>query len=102
MAEQLRNDMLWRRKMLSPRPLEKLQFCETGGFARNLRLPNLPDLALSMGDRSVATVNTDASSMRGLGATRGDRLIQGEWLKLGQREGINWKELWVLRKALET
>ena len=30
----------------------------------------------------------------------GDRFIQGKWSKLERREGVNWKELWVLNKAL--
>ena len=80
-AEQLRNGMLCRRKMLSSRLMEKLQFRETGGFARRPRLPNLRDSALSMGGSAVATVYTDASSNRVWGATMGDHLIQGKWLK---------------------
>ena len=100
-TEELRNEMLWRRRTPSPRPMKKLQFCETGGFARHPRLSNLRDLALSVGDSAVAAVYAEASSIRGWGATPGDRFIQGKWSRLGRREGVNWKELWVLRKALE-
>ena len=32
----------------------------------------------------------------------GDRFIQGRWSKHELGEGINWKELWVLNRALET
>ena len=31
----------------------------------------------------------------------GDHFIQGKWSKPERSEGINWKELWVLNKALE-
>ena len=31
-SEELRYDTLWRRKMLSSRPMKKLQFSESGGF----------------------------------------------------------------------
>ena len=54
-----------------------------------------------MGDGAVATVYTDASSKRGWGAALGGRFIQGKWAKSGRLEGIKWKELWVLRRAME-
>ena len=55
-----------------------------------------------MGESSVATVYADASSIQGWGASLGDHFIQGKWSKLERREGINWKELRVLNRALET
>ena len=54
-----------------------------------------------MGDGAVASVYTDASSKRGWGAALGDRFIQGKWAKSDRLEGINWKELWALRRAME-
>ena len=64
------------------------------------RLPRLRELALSMGETSVATVYTDASGLHGWGATLGGHFIQGKWSKSERGEGVNWKELWVLNKAL--
>ena len=78
------------------------EFCESGGFARRARLPNLFELALSTGESSVVTVYSDASSLQGWGATLGDHFIQGKWSKLERREGINWMELCVLNRVLET
>ena len=101
-SERQRYDMLWRRKMISPQPMKKLQFSDTGGFAWRPRQPNLRDLALSMGEDAVATVYADAPGKRGWGATLGDRFIQGKrprWLRAG---GINCEELWVLRRSLES
>ena len=92
-TEQLRNDMLWRRKILSPRAMKKSQFRETGGLARRPRLPNLRDLALSMGGSSVATVYTDASSIQGWGATLGDRFVQGKWYQLERVAGRSKKRV---------
>ena len=54
-----------------------------------------------MGDGAVASVYTDASSKRGWGAALGDRFIQGKWAKSDRLEGINWKEPWALRRAME-
>ena len=34
------------------------------------------------------------------GPSFGDSFIQGTWSKVALREGINWKELWVLKEAL--
>ena len=78
MSENLRNDMVWRLKMLSPRPVKRLQFSESGRFARHARLPNLRELAMSLVASSVVTVYTYATSIRGWGATSGDRFIQGK------------------------
>ena len=100
--EDLRNDMVWWWRMLERRPAKNVQFCESGGFAWHARLPRLRELALAMSETSVVTLYTDASGRRGWGATLGDLFIQGRWSKLELREGINWKELWVLNKALET
>ena len=55
-----------------------------------------------MSGTSVVTLYTDASGRHGWGATLGDLFIQGRWSKFELREGINWKELWVLSKAIET
>ena len=101
-SEDLRNDVAWRRKMLSTRPVKSLQFGESGGFAWHPRLPSLRQLAMSSGESSVVTVYTDARSLHGWGATLGDHYVEGEWSKLDRREGINWKELWALRRVLET
>ena len=87
--------------LLSPRLVKRPQFSEPRGFARHARLPNLRELATSLGESSVATVCTDASSIRGWGATLRDHFIQGKWSKLERREGINWAELWVLNRVLE-
>ena len=100
--EALRNDMVWWWRMLERRPAKNIQFCGSGGFVWHARLPRLRDLALSMSGTSVVTLYTDASGRHGWGATLGDLFIQGRWSKLESREGINWKELWVLSKALET
>ena len=91
-AEELRNDMAWRYRMLTSRTVKKLQFCDLGGFARHPRLPNLRDLASSMGDDFVATIYPDASSTVGRNATMGDHSIQGKWFSL-DREGNIWEEL---------
>ena len=87
-TEDLRNDMAWRWEMPSTRPAK--------------RLPNLRDLATSMGESSVVAVYTDESSIRGWGAVLGDHFIQGMWSKLECREGINWEELRVLTRVVET
>ena len=55
-----------------------------------------------MSETSVVTIYTDASGHHGWGATLGDRFIQRKWSKRELKEGINWKELWVLNRALET
>ena len=55
-----------------------------------------------MGPSAVSVIYTDASSSHGWGAAWGDRCILGKWSKLELREGINWKEFWVLKTALET
>ena len=55
-----------------------------------------------MCESPVVTVCADASSIRGWGASLGDHFLQGKWSKLERREGINWKELRVLNRALET
>ena len=47
--------------MLSPRAVKILQFSDAGGFVWRPRLPNLRDLALSMGEDAVAPAYTDAS-----------------------------------------
>ena len=73
-------------KMLHSRPVKSIQFGESGGFVWHVRRPRLRELALSMGEASVATVFTDASGLRGWGATMGDRFIQGKWSVL------NWKD----------
>ena len=49
----------------------------------------------------MGTVYTDASCLHCRGAVAGDRFIQGKWPKMGMCEGINWKELWVLKSASE-
>ena len=61
--------------MLSPGPMKKLQFCEFVGLARHHRPPNLRDLASSLDDSFAAAAYADASSIRGWGATLGDRFI---------------------------
>ena len=50
----------------------------------------------------MAAVYTDASSLRGWGASFRDHYIQGKWSNVERREGINWKELWVLLRVFET
>ena len=101
-SETLRNDMVWWWKMLEHRPPKNIQFCSSGGFVWRARLPRLRELALSMSETSVVTIYTDASGAHGWGATLGDRFIQGKWSKSELKEGINWKELWVLNRSLET
>ena len=87
-TEDLRNDMVWRWKILSTRPVKRLQPSESGGFDVN-------------GESSVVTVSTDASSIHGWGAVLGDHFMQGKWSKLERREGISLKELRVLIRVLE-
>ena len=70
--EQLSNDMLRRRKMLSARPTKKLQFGKDGGIVWRPRLLSLHKQAVLMGSDAVAAIYTDASSLRGLGAAFGD------------------------------
>ena len=83
-------------------PMDTLQFSDAGGFVWRPRLPNLRDLAPLMGEDAVATVFTDSSGKHGWGATLGGRYTQGMWSEWGRAGGINWKELWVLRRALES
>ena len=90
MAEELRNDMVWRDRMIVSRPVKKLLLRELGGFAWRPRSPNLRDLALSMGGGFAATIYPDLSSTRGWNATPGDRSSQGKWFSLG-RQGTIWK-----------
>ena len=89
-AEELRNGMVWRDRMIVSRPVKKLQLRELGGFAWRPRSPNLRDLALSMGGGFAATIYPDLSSTRGWNATTGDRSSQGKWFSLG-RQGTIWK-----------
>ena len=98
-SEDLRNDMAWWRKMLATRPVRRLQFGESGCFARHLRLLNLRQLAMPSGEPSV--VRTRPASRDG--APRwGITTSMGGWSKLERREGINWKESWALHRVLET
>ena len=53
-----------------------------------------------MGPEAVCAFCTDAAGTHGWGAPLGDSYIQGTWPKVALREGINWKELWVLKEAL--
>ena len=64
-TEQLRNDMLRRRKMLSARPTKKLEFGKDGGFVWRPRLPSLHKQAVHMGSDAVAAIYADASILRG-------------------------------------
>ena len=100
-AEQLRNDMLLRREMVSARPSKKLQFGGGGGFVWRPRLPSLRKQASFKSPDAVSTVYTDASCLNCSGAVPGDRFNQSKWPKMGLREGINWEELWVLESASE-
>ena len=100
-TEELRNDMAWRSLMLESRPVKKLQFRGLGGFAWRPRLPNLPELALSLGEGSVVAVYSDASRARGWNATMGAHSVQGKRPGLDW-QSIIWRELWVLREALVT
>ena len=101
-TEQLRNDMLRRRRMLAARPTRELQFGKGGGFVWRPRPPSLRKQAVHMGSDAVAAIYADASSLRGSGAAFRDLYIQGNWSKLDRSEGINWQELWVLKPALES
>ena len=82
--------------------MKRLQFSDAGGLVWRPRLPNLRDLALSTGEDAVAAVYTDASGRRRWGATLSGRCIQEKWSKWDRAEGVNWKELRVLRRALES
>ena len=53
-----------------------------------------------MGPEAACTTFTDAAGARQWGAFLGDASIQSAWPKLATREGINWKELCVLKEAL--
>lgn len=61
-TEQLRNDMLRRRKMLPARPTRRLQFGKDGGFVWRPRLPSLRRQAVHLGSDAVAAIYADASS----------------------------------------
>ena len=54
-----------------------------------------------MGEYSVVTVYAEAPSIEGWGAALGDHFFRGMSSKLGRRQGIDWKELRVLNRALE-
>ena len=99
-TEELRNDVLWRRKTLGSRPAKSLRFADHGGFARLPRFRDLRDKVLSMGPEVARAVFTDAVGSRGRGASLGDSYIQGSGPKVAMREGINWKDLWALKEAL--
>ena len=108
-TEQFRNEVAWRRKMLSSCLSRQLRFGKNGGFVWRPRLPLLREHALSMGqdavgDRTRASSlrGTHASSLRGRGVALGDRFIQSACPKLWMREGVDWEELWVLKAALES
>ena len=98
-SEVLRNDMLRRRQMLSARSAKKLHYSKEGGFVWHPRPPQLRESALSIGQDAVCAVHTDASGLRGSGFAFGDAYIQGEWSKTEMCEGINGKELWVLKRS---
>ena len=54
-----------------------------------------------MGRGGACTVYTEASGTRGWGATLGAAFIRCAWPKTEMREGVNWKELWVLREPMK-
>ena len=56
----------------------------------------------ALGPEAVGPIYTDASCLLGWSAAGGDRFIRGGWTKVEMREGINWQELWVLKKAMAT
>ena len=90
-AQQLRNDVLRRRKMLSARPSAKVQFGKDRGVVWRFRLLLLREHAMSMGQDAVGTIYTDAASLRCWGAVPGDWFIQGEWPQTEMREGATGK-----------
>ena len=47
------------------------------------------------------TIYTDASGVHGRGATMGDAFIKGKSPMAKMREGVNWEELWVLKRSTE-
>ena len=73
----------------------------TGGFVWYPRLLQLRGRGLDMGRGAVCTVFTDPSGNRGWGDSLGDACIQGVWSKTEAREGVNRKELWVLRRPMD-
>ena len=87
--------------MLSARPSKKHQCGNDGRFVWRPRLPLLREHAWFTGQDAVGAIYTDVPRLRCRGAAPGDRFIQGEWPKLVMREGVNWKEPWVLKTALE-
>ena len=97
-SEALRGAMMRRRQMLSACPTKKLRYGKKGGSVWHPRLPR----ALSMSQNAVCAVYTGALGLRGWGASLGDAFIQGNQSKTEMRGGINWKELWVLRRSLES
>ena len=99
-AEELRNDLLWRRRALELRTTESLQFAYQGGFARHPRPHGLRDKALSAGPDAAGAIYTDAAGSQDWGASLGDLYTQGMWSEVALQGGTNWRELRVLREAL--
>ena len=101
-TEELRNDVAWRRRAPGMRPLGILHFTDRGGFVWPPRPVSLREKASPMGPDALFAMYADAESTRGRGASLADSFIQGAWPELASREGIDWKEFWVLKGAVSS
>ena len=76
-SDGLRNDMPWRRKMLSARPTKGLLRGVIGGCVWYPRPPQLRERALGAVRGAVCTIFTNASGARRWSASFGEVFIQG-------------------------